>query len=326
MNRLKTINRDSFMNFFTDHIMMFVCVFMMVVGTVAAPGYLTASNIFSILRQMSIVAIVAVGQSIVIIQGGIDTSLSGMLSATVIFYGCVDHFPLPVAILLTVLFSALIGTFSGWIIAQFKVHSFIATMAVGTACEGIALLLSSGRTLFPKNNIEVFQTIATKNLLGVVPLLFLVAVVVIVIGQLILSKTTLGLQWRSIGGNMEAAYCSGINVKRTRIQAYTFCGAMVGIAALLTVGRTGVSDPVIGTGMHLDALSATVLGGTYMGGGGVGSVWGVIIGIFMLGTIKNLLALINVSSYWQYVVNGVIIIVAMIIGSNAIAIRARRKK
>ena len=125
---------------------------------------------------------------------------------------------------------------------------------------------------------------------------------------------------------MEAAYCSGINVKRTRIQAYTFCGAMVGIAALLTVGRTGVSDPVIGTGMHLDALSATVLGGTYMGGGGVGSVWGVIIGIFMLGTIKNLLALINVSSYWQYVVNGVIIIVAMIIGSNAIAIRARRKK
>lgn len=326
MDKLKKFHTDAFADFFAEHIMVFVCIFMMIVGAIASANYLTVNNIFSIFRQMSIVAVVAVGQSIVIIQGGIDTSLSGMLSASVIFYGLVDAFPLPVAVLLTLFFAAAIGTLNGWIVSQFNVHSFIATMATGTACEGIALLLSEGRTLLPKNNTSIFVEIATKEALGFIPLLFVVALIVIIAGQWTLSKTSIGLHWRSIGGNKEAAYCSGINVKKTRILAYTFCGTMVGIAAMMTVGRTGVSDPVIGTGMHLDALSATVLGGTYMGGGGVGSVWGVIVGVFMLGTIKNLLALVNVSSYWQYIVNGTIIIIAMIIGSNTIAIRSRRKK
>ncbi len=312
----KTFN--TVVSFFLEHVMLLVLILFLLIGAVLSRDFLTIKNIFSILRQMSIVGVLACGQSVAIINGGIDASMGGILSASVIMYALVEHMPFPVAVVIVLLFAATMGFASGTIISRFKVAPFITTMGMGVVGDGIALLLSEGRPFFLKNHTDVLYTIGSSYVFGFIPVMVLIFFVVAIIGQIILSQTSLGMQWRSIGGNEEAAYWSGINTKNNKIMGYAFSGMMCGIAAIFAAARTGVADPVSGMGLSLESMSAAVLGGTYMGGGGIGSVIGAILGASILGIINNLFNILNVSTYWQSIAKGLIIIIAIIAGSRTL--------
>ena len=273
--------------FFIDNIMLSVCVVFMIVGSALSPNFLTVSNIFSVLRQMSIVGILAAAQSIAIICGGIDVSLGGLLSASVVVISLVQGFPFPVVVLIVLLFAFAFGAVTGLAVSYGRIAAFIASLGMGTVGDGLALLLTEGRPIFIRNNLDIYQSIGS-GYIGFMPYMVLIFIIVVICGQLILSRTSIGVYWRSIGGNEEATYWSGIDTKKYKLLAYATGGALAGIAALLAVSRTGVGDPVVGQGLALDSISAAVLGGTYLGGGGVGSVTGALLGAFILGLINNL--------------------------------------
>ncbi|MHB1315996.1 MAG: ABC transporter permease [Christensenellales bacterium] len=304
--------------FLFDNIMIVVCFGFLVISTILSPAFLSVENLFSILRQMSMVGMMAIGQSVAIITGGIDASQGGLLSASVVVLALSQNFPLPVVLLIVIAFGFVYGSISGSIVSQFKIAPFIITMGMGTMGDGLALLLTQGRPIFLVNNKEFFtQTMGSGNVLGI-PALVVFFVVIAVLAQLLLSRTSLGLHWRSLGGNEEAAYWSGVSTKKYKILGYAFSGAMVGLAAIVAVSRTGVADPVVGSGISLNSMSAAVLGGTYLGGGGRGSALGAILGVFILGLINNVFNLLNVSTYYQYIAKGAIIIFAIILGSRTI--------
>ena len=309
--------REKAKNAVSSHVMVLVCVAFLLIGAILSPNYLTVKNLTTIMRAWSITGVVAIGQCFVIISGGIDASLNGMLSCLVVFYATVDRFPFPVAVLLTILLCALFGTISGAIVAKFNIAPFIITMGMGTICEGISYLISSGKALFPQRNVETLRWIGSERLLGI-PVMVYLFLIIVIIGQLLLSKTSLGLSFRAVGGNNDAAYFCGLKTKRIKIWAHVICGITCALGAVLTVARTNAADPVIGEGVMLDSLAIAVLGGTYMGGNGMGNIWGVLVGAFILGSVKNLLTLMEISSYWQYVVTGVIVIAAVVAGSVSI--------
>ena len=314
---------NNVINFLIEHVMILVLLLFLIIGALLTSDFLTIKNMFSILRQMSIIGVLACGQSVVIITGGIDASMGGLLSASVIIYALAENFPFAIAILIVLLFGASLGGISGTIISYFKVAPFIITMGMGVVGDGIALLLSSGRPFFLKNHLPIIGSLGS-GFVGFIPIMVIVFFVIAIIGQVILSRTSLGMQWRSLGGNEEAAYWSGVNTKRNKILAYAFSGIMAGTAAIFAIARTGVSDPVAGVGLSLDAMSAAVLGGTYMGGGGIGSVVGAILGAFILGIINNLFNILNVSTYWQSIAKGIIIIFAVVAGSRTLSKKPRR--
>ncbi|MHB1313851.1 MAG: ABC transporter permease [Christensenellales bacterium] len=317
----KLINNG--ISFLIEHVMILVLVLFIICGALLSPDFLTVKNIFSILRQMSIIGVLACGQSVAIISGGIDASMGGVLSACVIMYALLEQLPIVAVIIIVLLLGASLGGISGSIISNFKVAPFIITMGMGVVGDGIALLLSSGRPFFLVNHLDILGALGT-GYVSFVPIMVIVFFIIAVIGQVILSKTSLGMQWRSIGGNEEAAYWSGVKTKRIKILAYAFSGMMAGAAAIFAIGRTGVADPITGTGLSLDAMSAAVLGGTYMGGGGIGSIIGAILGAFILGIINNLFNILNVSTYWQSIAKGLIIIFAVVAGSSTLSKKPRR--
>ncbi len=307
--------------FFMDNVMVLVCVAFLIIGSFLSPGFFTVSNLFAVLRQMSIVGVLGAGQSIAIITGGIDVSLGGSLSACVVIIGLSQAFPFPVVAAIVLLFACLFGAVNGIAVAYGRIAPFIATLGMGTVGDGLALLLTGGRPIFIRSNADVFRTIGS-GYLGFLPNMVLVLVAAVIIGQLILSKTSVGLYWRAIGGNEEAVYWSGIQTRRFKLVGYAASGAMAGIAGLLAVSRTGVGDPVVGQGLALDSISAAVLGGTYLGGGGTGSVLGALLGAFILGLINNLFNLLNISAYWQMIAKGGIIILAVFAGGKALGKKA----
>jgi len=294
-----------------------VCLTFLMIGAALSPNFLTVANIFSVLRQMSIVGILAAAQSIAIITGGIDVSLGGLLSSSVVVISFVQFLPFSFIVLIVLLFSFCFGAITGLAISYGGIAAFIASLGMGTVGDGLALLLTQGRPVFIRHNLEIFQTIG-GGYLAFIPFMVLIFIIVVFWGQFILSRTSLGFYWRSIGGNEEATYWSGINTKKYKLLAYATGGTLAGIAGLLAVSRTGVGDPVVGQGVALDSISAAVLGGTYLGGGGVGSVIGALLGAFILGVINNLFNLMNISAYWQLVAKGGIIIVAVFAGGSAL--------
>jgi ribose transport system permease protein len=314
---------SAILDFSLSHIMIVVCAVFVVIGAILSNNFLTFKNITSIFRQMSIIGVLACGESVVIILGGIDASLSGNLCASLIIYALVENLPFPVAVIIVLLFASIFGLMNGLIVSKFKAAPFIITLGMGAIGEGIALLLSSGRPFFLKNHKDILSFIGTDYTLYI-PNMVIVFLFIAIVGQLILSRTSLGLHWHSLGGNEEAAYWCGINTAKVKTLGFAFSGLMAGLAAILCVARTQVSDPVAGQGLSLEAMSAAVLGGTYMGGGGIGSVAGAILGAFILGMTNNLFNILNVSTYWQNIAKGIIIVVAIIAGSKAVLRKPRR--
>ena len=299
-NPVKARRQVDVVGFVRKYGMVLALVILVVLGSFLSEAFLTPRNLLNVARQVSVIGLLAAGETFVILAGGIDLSVGGVLSASAIFAAYNQNLPFPMLVLSTVLFGMLFGLTTGTLVSRAGITPFIATLGMGTIGEGVAMLLSEGQPIFIENNASIFTTLGNGTF-AFIPIPVIVLVGSILIGQLFLSGTTGGVYLKALGGNEEATFWSGINTRKYRTLSFILSGAFVGVAAILAVARTSVGDPVVGQGTTLDAISAVVIGGTYLGGGGVGSVVGTLLGAFIMGSINNLFNLLNVNAYWPWI-------------------------
>lgn len=284
--------------------------------SIAHPGFLTVTNLVNVARQISINGILAVGVTLVLLTGGVDLSLGSVVALAGVVAASMAHpdeYPVMVPILLGVATGALCGATNGAMVTRGLIPSFIATLGMMTAARGLALVLSKGR---PVSNLsESFTSLGGD--IGMVPIPAIVLAVIAIITHVVLKHFRLGRHLYAVGGNAEAARASGIHVGRIGVIAYTACGALAGVAGVVLAARITTGQPNAGTGYELDAIAAVVIGGTSLSGG-VGSIGGTILGALLVGVINNGLDLMNVSSYYQAIVKGVIIVGAVWLDRNRI--------
>ena len=286
-----------------------VLVIISVILSFASPVFLTTDNLLSVLRQVSNNMYLALGMTLVIILGGIDLSVGTCVAGLMVNQGM----PMVPAIAVGLLLGTLAGFLNGLIIATFKVPAFIVTMSMMNVAKGVAYIYSGGRSIRVSN--DVFTGIGTGKLFGVLPLPVVYMIVLIIIFIVVLNKTKFGTYIFAIGGNRESARLSGVPIKKVEIAVFTISGFLAAFAGIVLSARMYSGQPGVGEGYELDAIAACVLGGISMTGG-VGAVSGTIFGALVIGIISNGLNLIGLSSFWQLVVKGLIIVLAVIIDTQ----------
>jgi ribose/xylose/arabinose/galactoside ABC-type transport system permease subunit len=289
---------------------------LVVAFSLASENFLTVDNLRNILRQYSVPAILAVGQTIVIVSAGIDLSVASTAALSGSVMGVMyahEGYPEPVALLMGLAAGFAVGAVNGFVITKWRVPDFIATLGAFTAVRGIALLVTDGlpvpdytKAQEGRTVPETVTTLGADSVFGI-PLIAVVAAVCALIGWFILSRTTLGRSAYAIGGNREAARVSGIKVERTKWAIYIFSGLMAAIAGFMLTGRQGSANALMGEGMELQSIAAVVVGGTNLFGG-EGTIGGTIIGVLIIGVLNNGLNILGVADFWQRVVNGSIIV------------------
>ncbi|MGX9133316.1 ribose ABC transporter permease [Rummeliibacillus sp. JY-2-4R] len=284
-----------------------------IIISIMSPSFLTATNIFNVLRQVSISALIAFGMTFVILTGGIDLSvgstlaLTGAISAGFLASG-MDPF---LAMLIGLALGAVLGGVNGFIIAKGKVAPFIATLATMTIYRGLTLVYTDGKPVSGLGDSLAFQMFGKGYFLGI-PVPVITMIVAFFVLFFILKKTTFGRRVYAIGGNEEASRLSGINVDRITIAVYSLTGMLAALSALILTSRLNSAQPTAGASYELDAIAAVVLGGTSLTGGR-GWIFGTLVGALIIGVLNNGLNLIGVSSFFQQVVKGVVILIAVLI-------------
>lgn len=280
----------------------------------STPRFFTVSNVMTIGNQVSINALLAFGVTFVIITGGIDLSLGSMVAVTGVVAATFAHpdtYPVIVPIFIGLAAGCGIGAFNGMIITKSKVPPFIVTLGTMTIGRGLALILSKGR---PVSNLsDSFNFIGGGNLFGI-PFPIIILIIAFIVCSIILNKTILGRYMYAVGGNEPAARASGIRVNNVKMWVYTICGLLSAMGGILLTSRITTGQPNAGAGFELDAIAAAIIGGTSTSGG-TGTMTGTLIGALLIGVISNSLDLLNVTSYYQQVVMGAIIIGAVVLDS-----------
>ncbi len=278
-----------------------------VVLGLSTPSFWTANNIANLLRQGAMIAILAVGETFVIITGGIDLSVGAIVGFTsVIVAWLLTHgFPIWAAVLITLAIGVGIGLFHGFGIVRMGLPPFIVTLATLTSLRGIGLLITNGSTI--SINSDSFTDFSRNDFLGI-PNLFWMVILIGIPAYIFLQHSRWGRYLFSVGSNAEASRLSGVNVKGTIYLAYTLSAVCASFVGLLLAARIGIGNATQAEGWELQAIASSVIGGTSLFGA-VGSVQGPLLGAFILATINNGANLLNVNSFWQRVITGVLIIV-----------------
>ncbi|RWM17893.1 MAG: ABC transporter permease [Mesorhizobium sp.] len=282
-------------------------VLLWIILSVATPSFASANNISNLLRQGSMIAILAVGQTFVIITGGIDLSVGAVVGFATVIVAMLINAGIPVflAILITLLVGVAIGMFHGFGIVKMGLPPFIITLATLTSLRGIGLLMTNGNSISINN--DAFQTFSRSSFIGV-PNLFWMVILVGIPAYIFLHHSRWGRYLFSVGSNAEASRLSGVNVQRTIYMAYTLSGLCAAFVGVLLASRIGIGNPTQAEGWELQAIASSVIGGTSLFGA-VGSVHGPLLGAFILATINNGANLLNVNAFWQRIITGVLIIV-----------------
>lgn len=273
-----------------------------------SPYFLNSQNIFNVLRQISIISILAVGQALVIITGGIDLSVGYVLGLCGVMTAILGKAGIsPILIFFAViLLGSCISAISGLLITKVNINPFIATLGISNICRGVSLLITGGMAIQFKNSISVIG----YGYIGDMPIPALIMFIVVALGVLFTRQTQPGRNVFAVGSNIRAAQLSGINVDNVRIMVYVITGALCGLGGLISSGTLQSAEPTAGAGYELDAIAAVVIGGTSMSGG-EGTILGVLIGSAIMGVLKNSFVLLQISAYWQVVVLGIVIIAAV---------------
>ena len=283
---------------------------MAVVFTVLNSNFLNYNNFVTILQQMVLNGVLAVGMMFTIITGGIDLSVGCTYAITgIIVASCTVNYGMNpfLGILVGLVVGAVLGAFNGFLINKMKLQPFIATLGTMSLYRGIAYVVTGG---VPVTNVPTsYRDIFNGIVFGGVRNYIIVMVVVFVIAHILLSKMRSGDYLYAVGGNEEAAKLSGVNVVKTKYIAYIFCGVCSAIAGMIMLASLGSAEATAGSGYETNAIAAAAIGGTRMAGG-KGTALGTFIGALMLAVLKVGMVVINVDSFWQFVVTGIIIIVA----------------
>lgn len=293
-----------------------------IILSILSDKFLTVDNAWNVMRQISVNVCISVGMTLVILTSGIDLSVgsilafSGAVTAGLLKFGLeFDTFNLFVGFtLLGAVVSGIVvgggfGYFNGWMITRFKVPPFVATLAMLAIARGATMLWTGG---FPITGLgESFGFIGTGWFAGI-PMPVWISIVIVAIAVLITNKTKLGRHIYAIGGNESASRLSGINIKRVIIYVYAIAGALAAIGGLIVAARLDSAQPNAGMSYELDSIAAVVIGGTSLSGGR-GTIMGTVQGALIIGVLNNGLVLLNVSPFWQQVIKGFVILLAVII-------------
>ena len=294
-------------------------VILFVVMALLNDNFLTFSNLINIARQVSVIAIAAVGMTIVIIIGGIDLSVGSILAfagvVATMAYANIES--AVVAVLVGIAVGAAVGFFNGFVTAKGMIAGFITTLATMSAIRGLGFIITDGIPISATN--PNFTFIGTGYLLGI-PVPVIIMVIVLLLGSYLMNRTRFGRYIYAIGGNEQTSRWSGLKVDRIKIYVYTLSGLLTGLAGVILSARLASGQPFAGQGFELDVIAAVIVGGASLAGG-KGNVSGTIIGVLLIGVLSNGLTLLNVDSYYQMVIKGGIIILAVLIDSLG-----RRKK
>ncbi len=312
------INRTGkkFLQFIKENIgiiiaLVVLCIFLSV-NPITSDSFLTQKNVFNVLRQISSNLFLACGMTMVIILGGIDLSVGSIIALSgCIAAGCVARYNLPigVAIVVGILVGLAVGLFNGLVISKTTIPSFIVTLATMNIAKGLAYVYTGGS---PVRVVTKEWQFIGAGYIGSIPTPVLILVVVLIITALIMNKTKMGRYIYAVGGNAQAAVFSGIKVAKVKFFVHAFSGVMAGLAGVVLASRMYSGQPTAGDGAEMDAIAAVVVGGTSMSGG-AGKIGGTIIGGLIIGVLNNGLNLLNVNSFWQYVVKGAVILLAVFI-------------
>jgi ribose transport system permease protein len=303
-----TSTRTRIADFISDNGALVGLLVLCVAMFVATPDFLTPNNLLNVGIQASVVAILAFGQTFVIVTAGIDLSVGSVaaLSAMVAaFTGQSWGMPPLVALLFGLLTGLAAGMLSGAATAYAKLPPFIATLAMLSIARGLTLVISNGIPI-PTSSVVTWL----GGSVGPIPMPVVVLLVMGAIGWFILNRLSIGRAMYAVGGNLEAARLSGIPVKRVLVTVYALSGIFAAVAGLVLSGRLSSAQPQAATGYELDAIAAVVIGGASLAGG-VGKISGTLVGALVLAVIRNGLNLLNVSAFWQQVIIGLVIAVAV---------------
>ncbi|MBP8813043.1 MAG: ribose ABC transporter permease [Laribacter sp.] len=284
-----------------------------IVLTFLSPDFLTLNNILNVMRQVSINALIAFGMTFVILTGGIDLSVGSILAlSSVLIAGWITAGMDPVlATLLGIGVGGVMGLINGVVIYQGRVAPFIATLATMTIFRGLALVVTDGRPVTGLHS-DFFSMLGGGYVASLVPVPVIWMLVAFAVLWFVLRKTTFGRHVYAIGGNEEASLISGVRVSRIKPAVYALSGALSAMAGVILTSRLNSAQPNAGSGYELDAIAAVVLGGTSLAGGR-GWIVGTLIGALLIGVLNNGLNLLGVSSFYQQVIKGAVILLAVLL-------------
>jgi len=316
------INKKNYKQSLSKFQSLIALIILCLVISLLSDKFFTATNAWNVMRQISVNICISVGMTLVVLTAGIDLSIGSVLALCgAITAGLLKNgievpssnlyvgFTILGAALAGLLVGSLLGCFNGWTITKFKVPPFVATLAMLTIARGLTMLWTKG---FPITGLgKKFAYLGTGWFLGI-PLPVWISGIIVFIAVVITNKTKLGRYIYAIGGNENAAVLSGIDIKKIKIAVYTIAGALAAVGGLLVTSRLDAAQPNAGTGYELDSIAAVVIGGTSLSGGR-GSVRGTVLGAVIIGVLNNGLVLLNVSPFWQQVVKGFVILIAVVI-------------
>jgi len=303
-------------DFILKNIIYIAFVVMLIGLSVFARAFLTSNNLINVLRQATVVGVLSMGMTYVIISGGIDLSVGSTMalaSCIAAAYATTSTaIPLPAALALGCLAGIAVGLINGIVVSYLGVVPFIATLGMQYAVRGVALVYTSGR---PINALTTAYTNIGKAYIGFVPVPVILFAITALIAWFFLAKTQFGRYIYAIGGNEQAALVSGLRVKRIKCAAYVINGLTAALAGIILSARVAVGSPTAGESYDLLAITAVVVGGT-SNQGGTGGIFPSIIGVFIVTVLNNGMDLLGVSGYYQKIVTGVVVLLAVIIDRN----------
>ena len=310
-DRQKTSKAQAWKNFIQVAGILPILVAICVIFSLVTPNFLSVGNLINVIRQASINIVLATGMTFVILTGGIDLSVGSILGVTAVVGVLVSLVPglgwfaVPAALIAGVF----LGLLNGSLVAYLGLPPFIVTLGSYTALRGVAYLVANGTTVI---NRDLNFAWVGNNYVGPIPWLVIIAFLAVLASWFVLRRTVLGRHIYAVGGNIRAARLTGIKVSRVLLFVYGVSGLLSGLGGIMSASRLYSATGMLGQGYELDAIAAVILGGTSFTGG-IGTIWGTLLGALIIALLNNGLTLVNVSFFWQLVVKGLVINIAVTI-------------
>lgn len=316
---------DCLKNRISSFLRLIVLIILIAIASIMAPGFLSMQNILNLLRSFSFLGFVSIGMTFVILSGGIDLSVAAIFAFSGVLLGLFQHWgiylghvdtlsllaPTPILFLMILAIGSFLGFINGVIITKLKVVDFAATLGTMIFIRGLAFAISGGRTIFNLDDIALFMG---RGMIGPVPFVAILFILSVIICAILLRYTIFGKRLYATGENPVAAKLSGINPIKYKIIVYTLSGFFASLAGICMAGRLNVGEPRVAEGWELDAIAAVVIGGTSFAGG-KGGVVKTVIGVIIIGLIRNILSLLGILPDPQEMIMGLVLLCAVVFGS-----------
>lgn len=305
---LKSVwEKNSLLNWIKRNLGVLITLMLLVgILTFTTDTFLVNNNLLSVLRQVCVNSFIAFGITVVLIVGGIDLSVGSVVAASGVIAVQLANQKLPVVVcfVIPLAFGALIGLINGTIISHTTLPPFIVTLSTQIIVRGVSYVLTGGQPA--QSQSDSFNNMGTGSILGI-PIPVIIVIVVFIILFFILYRTVFGRHVYATGGNAEAAKYAGVNTKSVKMKVFMISGILAALAGVILAARLYSGQPSVGEGFERDAIAASVIGGTSFSGG-IGSLSGTVIGVLIIGVLNNGMNLLKISSYWQFIVKGIVIL------------------